>query len=168
MSGGCFFFTITLRDRDATLLVDYVDELRQSFREMSRVKPVTVDAMVVLPEHIHAVMTLPEGDDDYPTRLRMLKGNFTRRLKKRGLTLPKDSRGEHQVWQRRYWEHCIRDEADYRRHIDYVHYNPVKHGWVTQVKDWPFSSFHRFVKEGEMDEDWAGMDEVIERDFGEG
>ena len=145
VAGGTYFFTVNVLDRRSSVLVDHIDELRQAFRVMQAKKPVVIDAIVVLPEHLHTVMTLPEHDSDYPGRWRMVKSVFTRLLKKKGLELVKDQRGEHRLWQKRYWEHTIRDERDYRHHIDYLYNNPVKHGLVKQAKDWPYSSSHRHL-----------------------
>ena len=139
--GGTYFFTLNLRDRRSGLLVRHVDLLRESWREVSETRPFNTLAAVVLPDHMHMVISLPEGDADYPARLRLLKSGFTRRL-------PDDvklngRKGERNVWQRRYWEHAIRDEADLETHINYVHYNPVKHGHVAEMDDWPYSTWHR-------------------------
>jgi putative transposase len=116
---------------------------------------------VILPDHIHTIWTLAEDDGDYPTRWRLLKSFFTRKLITRSKELITSSRkmkGEQAVWQRRYWEHLIIDAEDLDRHLNYIHYNPVKHGLVKQVKDWPWSSFHRFVRSGLYPADW-GSDE---------
>ena len=155
VAGGTYFFTVTLRDRRSSVLVDYIGELRQAFAVMQAKKPAVINAIVILPEHLHTVMTLPDQDSDYPDRWRIVKSAFTRSLKKQGVVLGKDRRGEYNLWQKRYWEHTIRDEDDYRYHIDYVHYNPVKHGLVEQVKDWPHSSFHQYVKCGLYTENWG-------------
>lgn len=139
--GGTYFFTLNLRDRRSDLLVRHVGLLRESWREVVRVRPFETLAAVVLPDHMHLVVTLPEGDADYPARLRLLKSGFTRRLpsgeKEEG------RKGERNVWQRRYWEHAIRDEADLDAHVNYVHFNPVKHGHVTEMDDWPYSTWPR-------------------------
>lgn len=120
-------------------------------------RPFSVIAWVVLPEHLHCIWRLPEGDADYATRWRRIKTDFSRRMSKTEYRSSiRRARGERGIWQRRYWEHAIRDEIDLRRHIDYIHFNPVKHGHVDAVRDWPFSSFHRYVRRGELLEDWAG------------
>lgn len=156
--GGTYFFTVTLRDRRATTLVDYIDDLRVAFRETRRKRPFVIDAMVVLPDHLHALWTLPEEDDDYAGRWRSIKSRFTRVLVKSDVALKRNAKGEYNLWQRRYWEHTVRNDADLARHVDYIHFNPVKHGWVKRVQDWPYSSFHRFVKRGICPPDWAGAD----------
>lgn len=160
--GGSYFFTVTLRDRGSRLLTDHVGLLRAAFREVLSELPFTIDAIVILPEHIHAVMTMPEGDADYSTRWKAIKGTFSRSLVRSGVALAKDSRGEYRLWRRRFWEHTIRDEDDLRIHVDYIHFNPVKHGWASRAVDWPYSSFHRFVRLGWLDADWGIASEVFD------
>jgi putative transposase len=150
------------------LLTEHVDELRAALRETRRRHPFTTDAMVVLPDHLHAVWTLPEGDADFATRWRKIKSAFSRQLPvTEPISNSRAAKGERGIWQRRFWEHTIRDESDLARHIDYVHINPVKHGLVTQVGDWPYSSFHRMVKLGIYPENWAGDARQSAADFGE-
>jgi len=166
--GGAYFFTVTLRNRKTSLLVDWIDDLRESVRETRRENPFHIDAWVVLPEHLHAVWTLPPGDDDYSGRWKRIKGQFTHRLIVAGLPISQNTRNEYNLWQRRFWEHTLRDESDFARHVDYVHYNPVKHGLVRQVRDWPHSSFHRYVSSGIYLADW-GAEAIVdsESDYGE-
>ena len=166
ISGGTYFFSVTLRDRTVSLLVDHIDELRAALRETRRVRPFRVVAMVVLPEHLHAIWTLPEGDSDYPARWQAIKARFTRALVKERLELTPGANGEYDLWQRRFWEHTVRDDEDLRRHVEYIHYNPVKHGRVGQVRDWPYSTFHRYVRDGIYPVDWAGTDTAT-GEFGE-
>ncbi len=154
--GGTYFFTVTLRNRRATTLVDNIDTLRMAFHQTRSKRPFVIDAIVVLPDHLHAIWTLPAEDDDYAGRWRSIKSQFTHALDGSGVSLAKNSKGEYALWQRRYWEHTIRDETDLARHVDYIHFNPVKHGWVERVQDWPHSSFHRFVKQGHCPQNWAG------------
>ncbi|MDD5033816.1 MAG: transposase [Methylococcaceae bacterium] len=156
VAGGTYFFTVNLRNRSLSLLVDRIDDLRELVRYALRKKPFRIDAWVVLPEHLHAVWTLPPDDDDYSGRWKLIKGRFSHRLAKAGLPIEKNERGEYNLWQSRFWEHTIRDESDFAHHVDYIHYNPVKHGHVTRVMDWPYSSFHRFVKLGVYSNDWGG------------
>jgi len=154
--GGTFFFTVNLADRFATLLTEHIDELRTSVRRVRDMHPFHIDAMVVLPEHLHAIWTLPVGDTDYPTRWALIKAGFSRRLAKvERISASRSQKGERGIWQRRYWEHQIRNEDDYARHVDYIHYNPVKHGYVSAPRDWPHSSFHRFVRDGILPVDWG-------------
>ncbi len=155
--GGTFFFTVTLLERRRTTLVDHVDALRTAFRHARAARPFDIIAIVVLPDHLHCIWRLPVGDDDNATRWRHIKTLFSRsipagerRSRRRQL------KGERGIWQRRYWEHLIRDEADFLAHVDYAHINPVKHGLVAQVADWPHSSFHRYVRIGYLPADWGG------------
>jgi len=169
VTGGTYFFTVNLSERKRTLLVDYIDELRNIVKKVKTSHPFHIDAMVVLPDHLHAMWTLPKGDANYPMRWSLIKAGFSRGI-------PKDERrnssriakGERGIWQRRYWEHLIRDDRDYENHMNYIHYNPVKHGLVKNVKDWPHSTFHRYVREGVYNKNWAGNGIVtIENEFGE-
>jgi putative transposase len=133
-----------------------IDELRTDFRETRRRHPFTIDAMVVLPDHLHAVWTLPEHDGNFATRWRQIKSAFSRHVPTgERISAGHAAKGERGIWQRRYWEHTIRDENDFPHHIDYVRINPVKHGLVTRVRDWPYSSFHRMVRLGIYPEDWG-------------
>ncbi len=158
--GGTYFFTVNLLDRRSDLLVRHIELLRAAVRSVLVAHPFHIDAWVVLPDHLHAMWTLPEGDADYSNRWRAIKAAFARALPKTERRSPgRQKRGERGVWQRRFWEHTIRDERDYARHMDYVHYNPVKHGWVHRVRDWPYSSFHRAVAQGLYPVDWAGSDD---------
>ncbi|MCP3385243.1 MULTISPECIES: transposase [unclassified Bradyrhizobium] len=155
--GGSFFFTVNLLDRRQSLLTANIDLLRAAFREVRQRHPFTIDAIVVLPEHLHTVWTMPDGDADFAMRWRQIKAAFSRSLvTKEPVSASRSSKAERGIWQRRYWEHTIRDEEDYARHIDYVHINPVKHGLVNRVRDWAPSSFHRQVELGAYPEDWAG------------
>jgi putative transposase len=164
--GGTWFFTVNLADRQRTLLVDQIDLLRLSFRHVMQAHPFKINAIVVLPEHLHAIWTLPEGDADYSLRWRLIKTGFSRAIVRgEPISASRLTRGERGIWQRRYWEHLIRDDADFARHLDYIHFNPVKHGHVQRVQDWPWSSFHRYVADGEMDLEWCGGDS--EGAFGE-
>ncbi|MBI3705772.1 MAG: transposase [Rhizobiales bacterium] len=167
VAGGTYFFTATLVDRTSHALVDHIDALRASFRATRQAHPFTVDAIVVLPDHLHVVMTLPQGDADYPTRWQLIKRRFTAAVAKAGVSIPRHSNGEHALWQRRFWEHTIRDDRDFERHVDYIHINPVKHSLVTRVRDWPHSSFHRYVRNGLLPEDWAGDVRTEQANFGE-
>jgi len=133
-------------------------------------RPFVVDAWVLMLDHIHCIWTLPEGDGDYSTRWTEIKRYVTTACRDglhdpRLLTRAARQRGESTIWQRRFWEHQIRDEADMERHVDYIHFNPVKHGQVRQVCDWPYSTFHRYVREGIYSSDWAGSPEIAESDL---
>lgn len=153
--GGTYFFTVALHDRKSNQLTQSIQLLRQSFRDAIRAKPFRIDAVVILPDHLHTIWTLPQNDWDYPARWKAIKSNFSHRLSKSGILVGKRQDGSMLIWQRRYWEHTIRGEEDLARHIDYIHINPVKHGLVKQVADWPFSSFYRYVKQGLLPGNWA-------------
>ncbi|TVT78546.1 MAG: transposase [Denitromonas halophila] len=141
--GGTYFFTVTLADRRSQALIEHVALLRKAVCRVRTARPFHIDAWVVLPDHLHAVWTLPEGDADYSSRWREIKKAFTRTV-------------GGSVWQRGFWEHTLRDERDCAAHIDYVHINPLKHGLVARVADWPYSSFHRAVAQGLYPVDWTG------------
>ena len=164
--GGTYFFAVALRNPRLSLLTDWIEELRHSVRHVLRQQPFRMDAWVVLPEHLHAVWTLPPGDADYSSRWKTIKGKFSHRIAKAGAPVKKKPDGSYDVWQDRFWEHTIRNEADFSRHIDYIHYNPVKHRHVNRVRDWPFSTFRHYVKAGVYPVDWAGnmTDFVIDYD----
>ena len=156
LAGGTFFFTATLAYRNARVLIDHIDALRSAFRATRQAHPFTLDAIVVLPDHLHIVMTLPDGDADYSNRLRLIKRRFTAAVAQARVPIARHRNGEYALWQRRFWEHTIRDENDFARHVDYIHFNLVKHGLVARVRDWPHSSFHQYVRRGLLPEDWAG------------
>ena len=162
--GGTFFFTVNLADRSQTHLTDHVDELRETIRKVRDRHPFHIDAMVILPDHLHAIWTLPPGDTDYPARWALIKAGFSRSLPKvERISESRAGKGERGIWQRRYWEHQIRDETDYARHVDYIHYNPVKHGHAQAPLDWPYSSLHRFVREGVIPPHWGANYDGPER-----
>jgi len=147
--GGIYFFTLTLRDRRADTLVDHFGALLESWQEVVKSWPFETIATVVLPDHLHTVLRLPEGDDRYPTRLRLIKQGFTRRLPESLKT--KGRKGERGVWQQRYWEHVVRNDKDLESHVNYIHFNPVKHGYVADVDEWPFSTWHRYKTHSDID-----------------
>jgi len=156
-SGGTFFFTVNLADRRQRLLTDHIDALRNAFREVRQAHPFIIHAVVILPEHLHCLWELPTGDSDYSTRWRQIKAAFSRTLPKgEAVSASRARKGERGVWQRRFCEHAIRDDADYAARFDYIHFNPVKHGWAKRVRDWPYSSFHRYVRLGVYPADWGG------------
>ena len=165
--GGTWFFTVTLADRRSNALVDHIGMLRSASRATRRARPFAIDAVVILPDHLHAILTLPPNDADFPGRWRRIKGHFSSELIAAGLHLTRWPNGDLALWQRRFWEHTIRDDRDFARHVDYVHFNPVKHGLAQRVCDWPYSSFRRYVREGLLPDDWAGDVSEHEADFGE-
>ena len=154
--GGTFFFTVALLERRRRLLVENIATLREAFRGVRHRYPFTIDAIVILPDHLHCVWTLPAGDADFSTRWRLIKAAFARGIAAgERLSERRQRTGERGIWQRRFWEHAIRDAADLTRHVDYIHHNPVKHGHADHVVDWPYSSFHRYVERGVYPPDWA-------------
>jgi putative transposase len=166
--GGSWFFTVVTERRKPILASpESVEVLREAFRNVLEKRPFRVEAMVVLPDHLHAIWTLPEGDADFATRWRLIKTWFTRHCDPALRTAPNAARmnkAEQALWQHRYWEHLLRDEADFARHVEYIHYNPVKHGYVTSPLEWPFSSFHRYVAAGRSPADWGKgviIDDVV-------
>jgi putative transposase len=166
--GGSYFFTVNLAERRLRLLTEHADLLRAAFRYTRQRHPFTVEAIVVLPDHLHAVWTLPEGDADFSVRWRLIKATFSRAVPGgERMSASRAGKGERGIWQRRYWEHTLRNEEDFMRHLDYIHFNPVKHGLVVRVKDWPYSSFHRMVRLGIYAEDWAGDGKEDDADRGE-
>jgi putative transposase len=154
--GATFFFTVNLEHRNSTYLTDNITLLRESFRKTRFERPFTIDAIVILPEHLHAILTLPECDTDFPHRWRRIKSVFTRSLIRKFIPLPARDKTGRRLWQRRFWEHTIYDDTDFARHVDYIHYNPVKHGLVTAPIQWPHSSLHRFIRQGTLPNDWGG------------
>ena len=165
--GGTYFFTATLADRRSTALTDHIGALRSAFRAARRARPFAIDAIVILPDHLHAILTLPTNDTDFSGRWRRIKGHFSSALIAAGIHLQRSPNGDLALWQRRFWEHTVRDENDFGRHVDYVHFNPVKHRLAPRVRDWPFSSFHRYVRDGLLPDDWAGDAGENGTDFGE-
>ncbi len=158
--GGCYFFTQVTYERTAWLSAQWARRaLRDGIEKVREESPFVIDAWVLLAEHLHCIWRLPEGDADYSTRWRLIK-TFVTKHRDVSWMLPRkndsrEKRREQTLWYRRFWEHTIRDDEDYRRHCDYIHYNPVRHGLCVAPKHWPYSSFHRFVKEGRYELDWG-------------
>jgi putative transposase len=156
VAGGSYFFTVNLHDRRSDLLIARIGALREAVRATRALYPFHIDAWVVLPEHMHCLWTLPPLDFDFPWRWQMIKASFSRSVpgpeSRRPSLIRKREAG---IWQRRYWEHTIRDDRDYAAHMDYIHFNPVKHGFVAHPGDWPFSSFGRCVALGIYPPGWA-------------
>src|SRR4029077_17804765 len=167
--GGWFFFTVTLADRSSDLLVRHIERLRAAYSAARKRKPFETVAICVLPDHMHAIWALPPNDADFSRRWSLIKHDFSCGLPENSQrSRSKITRREKGIWQRRYWEHAIRDDADLSRHIDYVHFNPVKHRLVTRACDWPHSSFHRYVAQGFPPADWGGdVGEAPRGRFGE-
>jgi putative transposase len=175
VKGGIYFFTVVTFGRQPILTNDHVRAaLREGIQEVRQSFPFTIEAWVLLPDHFHTLWTLPENDDNFSYRWAVIKRIVSKRCGSlEGIRGPvSDSRGkrrERPFWQRRFWEHCIRDDLDLQRHLDYIHLNPVKHGYVKRVIDWPYSTFHRFVTQGLYPPDWGGIsdNEKVEMNFGE-
>ena len=168
IEGGAFFFTLALADRSSDLLVREIDRLRRSYKAVQERLPFATIAICILPDHLHALWTLPAGDANFASRWSLFKSGFSRGV----LAAPSRSdskmrKREKAIWQRRYWEHAIRDETDLERHVNYIHYNPVKHGVVSRVGDWPHSSFRRYVERGQLPADWGGDTMDVPGRFGE-
>jgi putative transposase len=167
IAGGTYFFTVALADRRSKALVEHVGALRLAFRTARRERPFAIEAVVILPDHLHAIFVLPSNDADFSGRWRRIKGHFSNALIDAETELERRSNGDLALWQKRFWEHTIRDESDFARHVDYIHFNPIKHGLVPRVCDWPHSSFHRYVREGLLPDDWAGVVRESVGEFGE-
>ncbi len=166
-AGGTFFLTVALADRQSRILIDQIAALRLAIAETRKQHPFVIEAIVVLPDHLHIMMTLPQDDADFSNRLSLIKRRFTTAVLKAGTAVKRRPNGEIALWQRRFWEHTIRNEKDFERHVDYIHFNPVKHEMVTRVRDWPHSSFHRYVRLGLLPRDWAGDVRHSRTGFGE-
>ena len=164
VEGGTYFFTVVTYCRRPFLTTELARQcLHAAFDEIKTTRPFEIVAIVLLPDHLHTVWTLPRADADYSTRWRRIKEEFTRKYLAAGgreLWQPKSRRSHAQrgIWHRRFWEHTIRDEEDLERACDYIHWNPKKHGLVDRVIDWTYSSFHRFVTLGQYDPGWGGED----------
>lgn len=147
--GATYFFTVVTAGRRPVLAdPEIVADVRAALRSVMAAHPFSLEAIVIHPEHIHALWTLPETDTNYSTRWMLVKSMLTRRLHAKGIAGP--------IWQQRFWEHLIRDDDDYAAHADYIHYNPVKHGYAPHPAAWPWSSFGRWVEMGRYPKDWGG------------
>ena len=172
--GATYFFTVVSYRRQVILCEPSIREaLRAAIVSVRRRRPFTIDAWVLLPDHLHCIWTMPLGDMDYATRWGMIKRQVSVQCREdyqrpEWITASKRKHRESTIWQRRYWEHQIRDDRDFARHVDYVHYNPVKHGLCHQAVDWPYSTFHRYMGRGIYSVDWGGAGDQAEfKSFGE-
>ncbi len=165
VSGGTYFFTVVTYNRRPILSTpEAVEKLRNAFRYTMDRFPFIIVASVILPDHMHFIWALPPDTRDYSTRWRMIKSHFTRNWHPRGAisaSLSRQKKGEADVWQRRFWEHMIRDEVDLSNHVEYIHYNSVKHGLANSSADWEYSSFKKYVQEGLYAENWGGDGKVF-------
>ena len=164
VEGGTYFFTLVTHHRRKLLCEpENISLLRESFRYVMEKHPFKIDAIVILPDHLHCIWTLPEGDSDYSTRWRLIKSYFTRNCDSQyhgEMTTSRENKKEQALWQRRFWEHSIKNEKDLLNHIEYIHYNPVKHGLVQFPSEWKYSSFHRYVKDGIYARDWGEKETI--------
>jgi putative transposase len=156
-AGGTYFFTVNLADRQSDLLVRQWNDLREVIFEVRQAHPFSIIAMVVLPDHLHAIWRLPEEDADFPLRWSLIKSGFSRRQAAGERIRPsRKAKRERGIWQPRYWEHQIRDDADLERHVDSIHFNPVKHNSVAHAADWLYSTLRRDIERGRVGPDWGG------------
>ncbi|GLK92123.1 REP-associated tyrosine transposase [Pseudomonas turukhanskensis] len=166
-AAGLYFFTLVTANRRPVLidpglrraLHDAIAAVRQRY-------PFTIHAWVLLPDHLHCIWELPKNDTDFSKRWSLIKAQVSQRYRAAPNNSSKQRRHELGLWQRRFWEHRVRDDEDYRRHMDYVHWNPVKHGLARTVAEWPWSSFHRLVRDGVYPRDWGTGDQPGQ-EFGE-
>lgn len=172
--GTSYFFTVVTYRRQQILCdLQIRTALRQAIKTVREKYPFKIEAWVLLPDHLHCIWTLPPDDVNYSFRWGMIKRLVSRACAKDykrhdWINASKRKHRESTIWQRRYWEHQIRNEQDFARHVDYIHYNPVKHGICNRVMDWPYSTFHREVARGIYTEDWAGdKTKPVGGDFGE-
>lgn len=169
VAGATYFVTVNLRDRKTDLLVRHFDLLRIVINDVKHRHAFRLEAMVVLPEHLHAIWTLPEGDSNFSLRWSLIKSAFSRRLPMlESISTSRQSQRERGIWQRRFWEHLVRDDNDFSRHVEYIHFNPVKHGLAKRATDWPYSTLHKFIDEGRLPVNWGGdADSNSPSSFGE-
>jgi len=154
--GATYFFTVNLYNRKSNLLIKEVDLLRTIFRRIGHLHPFVIDAIVILPDHLHAIFTLPENDSNYSLRWNLIKGFFSKEIQtQERITASRKNKNERGIWQRRFWEHLIRNEQDLKNHIDYIHYNPVKHGYVQQPDEWKYSSIYQYIKNELLSPNWT-------------
>ena len=155
--GATWFFAVNLvKRKNNNLLVDQIDLLREAFHYVKKRKPYTMNAVVIMPDHLHCIWTLLEGDTDFSVRWSLLKAYFSRAIPKdENISKSRLTRRERGIWQRRFWAHLLTDQEDFSNHLDYIHWNPVKHGCIKQVIEWPYSSFHRYVADGYYPINWG-------------
>ena len=169
---GYLFFTLVSHQRQPIFTSELSRRcLREAIIDVRSSMPFEIDAWVLMPDHMHCLWRLPDDDHDFSTRWGRIKAGFSKRMNDAGMASAvghsRQQRHESGYWQRRFWEHVIRDETDYQRHFDYIHGNPVKHGLVQQVADLPWSSFHRYVANGVYSADWYCSEDIAMDGFGE-
>ena len=169
IEGGSYFFTVVTEKRRTIFAhADNVNRLRAAFKTVMKKRPFVIDAAVVLPDHLHFIWTIPEHDCDYSTRWRLIKTAFTKQFPDKFFVqnANRNRKKQQDIWQHRGWEHCLRDEQDFQQHIDYIHYNPVKHGLVKRASDWQYSNIHSYIRLGILDKDWGGGEMIFADDIG--
>lgn len=170
-TGSVFFFTLVSYQRRPILCHPTIrNALRRAIEDVRQTRPFAIDGWVLMPDHLHCIWTLPEGDTDYSMRWSIIKRSVSRFARDVALDSAMrnpsaQKRRESTIWQRRFWDHVIRDDRDFERHLDYIHFNPVRHGYVTRAVDWPHSTMHRYVKAGVYPRDWGGGPEPEWGDF---
>lgn len=171
--GATYFFTVVTYRRQKILCNEDIRTALHDGIQATRINhPFVIDAWALLPDHLHCIWSLPEHDANFSVRWAMIKRYVSKQCspalqQKNLMNQSKNRRNESTLWQRRFWEHQIRDNHDYQKHMDYIHYNPVKHGYVSRTIDWPHSTFHRYVRQGVYAEDWGGEALAIDGKFGE-
>ena len=149
--GGYYFFTLATYQRQLLFSdLQNIQHLKAAMQKVKKEYPFSLNAIVILPDHLHCIWKLPGNDVDFPTRWRLIKRYFSMQI-----DTSVSHRKEKEIWQRRFWEHVIRDEYDWRKHMDYIHYNPVRHGYVKSPCDWEYSSFHYWVRRGVYEKSWS-------------
>ena len=154
--GGWYFFTVVTYQRQPILTQpENITRLRLVFKRVQRKRPFSIVAITILPDHLHTIWKLPDSDSDFSTRWSMIKHDFSAALRNKTNARPLSSKRERGIWQRRFWEHTLRNEYDLQMHVDYIHYNAVKHGYVSSPSAWPYGSFARAVNNGWYPENWG-------------
>ena len=162
-AGVCYFFTLVTYQRQPLLVEKNINRLRLAFKREMQKRPFTIDAIVILPDHLHTLWVLPENDNDFSTRWSNIKRFFSIGCEQSSskISNSRQKKREKYIWQRRFWEHTIRDQQDWQKHMDYIHYNPVKHGYVNSPADWQYSSFRKCVDKGWYPEGWGATEPEI-------
>ncbi len=166
--GGCYFLTFNLANRNSQLLLTHINKFREAYAKTVQNYDFYLEAIVILPDHVHMLITLPIESDNYSIIVASIKSQFSRQIKKyKVITNSQQIKRERGIWQRRFWEHRIRDDLDFQQHMDYIHYNPVKHGYVSNAQDWQYSTLNRLIKKEVYPVDWGGLGKVktIEVDY---
>lgn len=167
ITGATYFFTVNLQNRKSKLLTENIDALRFAFRKTMHYYPFSIDAIVILPDHLHVILTLPEQDGNFSLRWNLIKGIFSKQIPTtESITSVRKNKRERGIWQKRFWEHLVRNEVDFEHHVNYIHYNPVKHGYVENPVDWPYSSIHQLLQKGIITSQWGSGDKFSQLGVG--